>query len=168
VRHNFGPISHDPLAQLPGRFTFHFDAEHRLWQTLGAEETGARTFSTPNADNELCRSGIESDKPLTLTLRPIAGPKKDTATLPAGDYRLRLLMLDPVSRTAGQRLFSVSVNGAVVEERLDVFAASGGNRRVLERAWPVKLERAGVVMITLTPVKDRALLCGAVLEPVVK
>ena len=58
-----------------------FDAEHRLWQTLGGEETGAEAFVPPAAmvvlpDNsrptwpaevlaaqkEVCRSGIESDK----------------------------------------------------------------------------------------------------------
>jgi len=63
-------------------------------------------------------------------------------------------------------VFSVSVNGAVAEERVDVFANSGGSRRVLERAWPVKLDRAGCVTVTLTPVKGKVLVCGAMLEPV--
>jgi hypothetical protein len=165
VRYNFGPTSHDPLAQLPGRFTFHFDAQRRIWQTLGAEETGAKLFRAPKADHEMCRSGIESDKPVTLMLRPILSSKKAPAVVPAGDYRLRLLMLDPVSRAAGQRVFSVSVNGAVVEECVDIFAASGGRQRELERVWPVKLERPGVVAVTVTPVKGQALVCAAVLEP---
>ena len=43
------PTSHDPLAQSPGRFTFYFDTQHRLWQTLGTEETGAETFVLPAA-----------------------------------------------------------------------------------------------------------------------
>jgi hypothetical protein len=166
IRYNFGPTSHDPLAQLPGLFTFHFDADRRLWQTLGAEETGAATFLAPKAADEICRSGIESDKAITLTLRPILSSKKAPATVPAGDYRLRLLMFDPVSRAAGQRVFSVAVNSAVMEERLDVFAASGGNGRVLERAWTVRPDKAGCVTLTLTPVKGKALVCGAVLEPI--
>ncbi|MBI5687039.1 MAG: hypothetical protein HZC54_18365 [Verrucomicrobia bacterium] len=166
VRYNFGPTSHDPLAQLPGRFTFHFDAEHRLWQTLGAQETGATTFFASRVGNEICRSGIESDKPIVLALRPIAGGKKDISTLPVGDYQLRLLMVDPFSKAAGQRVFSVSVNGKVAEDRVDVFAGSGGNRRVFERAWPVKLDKAGCVTVTLTLVKGTALVCGAVLEPI--
>ncbi|MCX6899281.1 MAG: malectin domain-containing carbohydrate-binding protein [Verrucomicrobia bacterium] len=166
VRYNYGPTSHDPLAQAPGRFTFHFDAKRRLWQTLGAQETGAQTFAAPKTADEMCRSGIEIDKPITLALRPIAGAKKDTATVPAGDYRLRLLMLDPVSKAAGQRVFSVSLGGAVVANRVDVFAESGGQRRVLERVWPVKLDRPGCVTVTLTPVKGKVLICGAVLEPV--
>lgn len=166
VRYNFGPTSHDPLAQASGRYTFHFDTEYHLWQTLGTQETGGETFVAPRASDEICRSGIESRKAITFTLRPIAGNRKDAATLPAGEYRLRLLMFDPVSKTAGQRVFSVSVNGAVAEERVDVLGGSGGSRRVLERAWPVKLDRAGCVTVTLTPVKGKALVCGAVLEPV--
>ncbi|MCX6909911.1 MAG: alpha-glucuronidase family glycosyl hydrolase [Verrucomicrobia bacterium] len=166
VRYNFGPTSHDPLAQAPGRFTFHFDEQRRLWQTLGAEETGAKTFSAPRAGHEICRSGIESDKPIALALRPILSAKKTPATAPTGHYRLRLLMLDPVSTAPGQRVFSVSVDGAVVEERVDVFAGSGGSHRVLERAWPVRLDQAGCVTVTLTPVKGKAMVCGAVLEPV--
>jgi hypothetical protein len=165
IRYNFGPTSHDPLAQAPGRFTFHFSAEHRFWQTLGAEETGASIFSVPKTGQEICRSGIESDKSIALVLRPILSSKKASATVPAGDYRLRLLMLDPVSRAVGQRVFSVSVNGVVVEDRLDVFAGSGGNCRVLERAWTVRPDKAGCVTVTLSPVKGRALVCGAVLEP---
>ena len=302
VRYNFGPTSHDPLAQAPGRFTFHFDAEHHLWQTLGEEETGAQTFAAPYAANEICRAGIESGQPILLPVTPILAGKKDAATVPAGDYRLRLLMLDPVSTAAGQRVFSIamSVTGDPVMERLgfnpvkarflrlachgnsqndwnsieeialdslakdaagpvatasheakgfpasaaadgsrstrwatrgrdewiqfrldpemktdhigiawfggegrkaqfevqvsddgrqwkqvenprsagfpaatrmmaervDVFAGTGGARRVLERAFDVKLATPGRVTVTLTPVTGKALVCGASLEPV--
>ncbi len=41
VRYNFGPTVHDPYAPRPGRFTFHFDPDKILWQTLGETETGA-------------------------------------------------------------------------------------------------------------------------------
>ena len=103
VRYKFAPTSHEPLAQTPGLFTYHFDAGHHLWQTLGTKETGARTFVLPPETKvtlgegqpemyaEICRAGIESDKPIQLTLRPIMGK----GALSKGDYRLRLLMLDP-------------------------------------------------------------------------
>ena len=172
VRYNFGPTSHDPLAQAPGRFTFRFDAEHRLWQTLGAQETGAEAFALPaeaNVANEICRSGIESDKPIALSLAPILAGKKDSATIPAGDYRVRLLMLDPVSTSAGQRVFSVatSVAGgqATAAARVDIFAETAGRGRALERVFDVKLPAAGRVTVTLTPVTGKALICGAALEP---
>ena len=191
VRYNFGPTSHDPLAQLPGGFTFHFDQQRRLWQTLGTKETGAETFLAPEAPQEICRSGIESDKPITLELGPIFERTKKPATVPAGDYRLRLLMLDPTSTAAGQRVFSIAAFEILVSddgrqgkpvnhlqpgkraaapttlaERVDVFAESGGRQRVLERVFDVKLSPPGRVTVTLTPVTGKALLCGAVLEPV--
>jgi hypothetical protein len=105
VRYNFAPTSHDKLAQAAGRFTYYFDADHRVWQTLGAEETGAELFSAASASDEIARHGLESDKPITLTLRPIV----HKAPLPAGKYRLRLLAADPSSTAAGQRVFAVQM-----------------------------------------------------------
>lgn len=113
VRFNFGPTSHDPLAQSPGRFTYFFDADHRVWQTLGEEETGAATFAAPSAQEELGRQGLLSDKPLTLTVRPIV----HKAPLLPGDYRLRLLFLDPDSTAAGQRVFTVSASASPGDEQ---------------------------------------------------
>ncbi len=107
VRYNFGPTSHDPLAQAAGRFTFRFGEQRRLWQTLGAEETGAETFGTAGA-GELVRCGLESAQPVTVELRPIAGHQGDRAVVPAGDYRLRLLFCDGTSTEAGQRVFNIS------------------------------------------------------------
>ena len=112
VRYNFGPTSHDPLAQAAGAFTYFFDTWHQIWQTLGAEETGAETFDAPSATEEIGRHGLQSDKPITLTVRPII----HKAALPAGEYRLRLLLLDPESTAAGQRVFNVAVGGAAGED----------------------------------------------------
>ena len=168
VRYNFGPTSHDPLAQSPGRFTFHFDAEHHLWQTLGAQETGAETFTLPaeaSVANGICRSGIESDKPIGLELVPILAAKKDPATVPAGDYRLRLLMLHPSSTVAGQSAFRVSVAGTALDDILGIDIFSGANR-VLERVYPITVGTTGKVIVTLTPVTGKANVCGAVLEPI--
>jgi hypothetical protein len=299
IRYNFGPTSHDPLAQAAGRFTFRFGEGRRLWQTLGAAETGAETFGEPGAV-ELTSCGIESAQPLTLALRPIAGGQKDGALVPAGNYRMKLLLRDPVSTAAGQRVFKVStqVSGQAaggdyafepekarylriachgnsqndwnsitevtlaalakdtnapavtashelkdypataaadgradtrwatrgreewlqlrldpnvpverlgvawfggqerqprfevlvsddgqqwravknfrvatapsqaLELRVDIFAESGERGRILQRIWPVHLDRPGVVTLTLTPVAGKALLCGVELEPV--
>ncbi|MCX7010516.1 MAG: discoidin domain-containing protein [Kiritimatiellaeota bacterium] len=301
IRYAFGPTSHDPLAQAPGRFTFYIGAGRRLWQTLGKEETGADVFG-PSTISELGHSGIESTNQIVVPLRPIVGARKDGAVVPAGDYRVRLIMLDPVSTAAAQRVFRIAVtangngtdsayafepeharylrlvchgnaqndwnsieevtldalakdtNAPLViasrelkdfpataaadgqlgtrwatrgrdewiqfrldpnvpvarlgiawfggaerqpkfevlvsddgqhwrtvknfhtaetlasgpETRMDIFAQAGGQNRILEWIWPVKLPRPGCVTVTLTPVVGKALLCGAVLEPVAK
>ncbi|HRR32925.1 MAG TPA: discoidin domain-containing protein [Kiritimatiellia bacterium] len=112
VRYAFGPTSHDPLAQAPGRFTYFFDDAHRVWQRLGTKETGAETFEAPTAREEIGRQGLLIAKPLTLAVRPIVHP----VSLPPGDYRLRLLLLDPDATAAGQHVFEVRVGTAGGEE----------------------------------------------------
>jgi hypothetical protein len=107
VRINFGPTSHEKLAQSPGRFTYHFDAETKVWQTLGTEETKVKTFSAPKADHELGRSGLIGDKPFTVEAGPLAHPEHP-GELPAGNYRLKLLFLDTDSTAEGQRVFKVT------------------------------------------------------------
>lgn len=165
VRYNFAPTSHDPLAQAPGRFTFFFDGDRRVWQTLGAEETGAETFDAPSARDEIARLGLLIGKPFTLNVQSITHP----AALPPGDYRLRLLMSDPDSTAAGQRTFTVSVrasgtDGGGGEMTVDVFKEAGGANRLLERTFPVTLTRPGGVTVTLAPVKGKAVISGLVLE----
>ena len=126
VRYNFAPTSHDPLAQSMGTFTFHFGPDREVWECLGTKETGASVFVVPEsvgvlrAGNapvsyeEICRSGIASDKPVTLTIRPIMAKGgrggANAAKLPAGEYTLELLMLDPESTGPGQRVFDVKIS----------------------------------------------------------
>jgi hypothetical protein len=169
VRYNFGPTSHDWLAQNAGSFTYHFDANHKVWQTLGGEETRAQAFvlpaeakivrgaELPAVYEEICRKGIESDKPVKIIVRPITA----TGKLLKGDYRLRLIMIDSTSTAKGQRVFSVSAgNGADV----DIFKQTGGANRILELVYPVKIDDRGELVLTLTPVKGKALISGLVLE----
>ncbi len=181
VRINFAPTSHDPLAQSPGIYTFHFDSNHDLWETWGAQETGASVFSlpssiTPALDNsapavwrEIARAGIEIDKPLTLALRPLMArdsrAQRKTVPLLPGQYRLRLLVLDPDSTAPGQRVFEVKLAGAPAD-RVDVFQRAGGTGRMVALDYSVALKSAGTVDVTLTPVTGKAILCGALLSEV--
>ena len=181
VRINFAPTSHDLLAQARGTFTFHFGPDHDLWECWGQEETGAPVFSLPPARtparepsaplvwSEIGRTGIATDQPLTLAFRPIMAKdshgKAKSLPLPPGDYRLRLLFLDPESTAPGQRVFDVTV-AETPAQRVDVFQRAGAANRVVELVYPATLKAFGAVFLTLTPVKGQALLCGAVLEPV--
>jgi len=125
------------------------------------------------AEAEVCRSGIESDSRLKVVVGPILkrGPRDFDVpgNLPAGRYRLILLMLEPQFATPGHRVFDLSVTAGttqhVVRSRIDVAAQAGGRNRALKLSYPIDPETAGDVLVTLTPVLSRALLCGAVLEP---
>lgn len=158
VRYHFAPTSHDPLAQAPGHFTYFFDAEHKVWQTLGTKETGAETFDAPSVKEELGQHGLQSDKPIVLTMRPIA----HEAVLPAGNYRMRLLLLDPESTAPGQRVIRIAVGEA--SDTVDIFKETGGSNRLLERVFPVTLSKPGAITVTLTPVKGKAVISGMVLD----
>jgi hypothetical protein len=170
VRYNFGSTSHDPMAQCKGTFTYHVDANHRMWQTLGAEETGAETFVLPDGVKitggeggsavyrEICRSGLESDKPVKITVRPIMA----TGKLLKGDYLLRLVLFDPTSTAAGQRVFRVLPGN---NEEVDIFKAAGGANRIHVLSCPVTIGESGELAVTLTPVKGKAVISGLVLEP---
>jgi hypothetical protein len=188
VRFNFAPTSHDHLAQLPGKFTWHADGSGRLWQTLGAEETGASPFVLPPEAKvtasagvaedhaDICRAGIESAQPIEFVLGPVMGH----SALPAGEYRLHLLLLDPAASAPGQGVLTVSFRetaakpaglaaGAAdpwpVKDRVDIFQETGGVNRVLERTYPVTLSAPGRVAVKLTPLQGKARISAAILEP---
>lgn len=104
VRINFGPTSHDKLAGQPGILTYLFDADHHIWQTLGTKETEVETFTVPLADREIGRNGLISNKSFKVEACPLA----QRGVLPEGNYRLKLMFLDPNSTVKGQRVFKVT------------------------------------------------------------
>jgi hypothetical protein len=152
VRYSFAPTSHDLLAQSRGVFTFHFDRGRRVWQCLGAEETGAEEFRVSSgvvvtesdvideAYAEICQNGIESEKAITLPVRPIMARgsrgKLGPAPLSPGKHELTLLMLDPTASSAGDRVFDVRV--AVIGRTL-----SGAYRIPSTRAKFLRLQCRG-------------------------
>ncbi len=177
VRINFAPTQHDKLAQSRGTFTFHCDLDHKVWECWGAEETGAKVFTTTASGiDEIGRAGIESDHPLTFTLRPIMAHdsrgKSGSVGLLAGDYRLRMWFCDPSSTAPGQRVFDVAAESGGgpenprVTERVDIFRRVGAPDHLLERSFRITVGNSGVVKVTLTPVHGQALICGAMLEPI--
>ena len=181
VRINFALTSHDLLAQQRGTYSFRFGPEHDLWETWGEEETGAKvvslpplSFPTTNATlpvawNDICRTGIEINKLTTLLLRPImAGDNRGLEKLlSAGDYRLHLLVVDPDSTASGQGLFEFKVAN-LPADRVDVFSRAGGINRIVELVYPVTLRSPSTVEVTLTPMQGKAVICGAVVEPIKK
>ena len=191
VRIRFAPTSHDLLAQARGTFTFHFDPERALWECRGAEETGVEIFTVPLATRietsglgagfgDIGRTGLTSAHPLTLVLRPILAknvrPSAKEPALSAGDYRLRLWLLEPEATGPGQRVFEVAVCPDTVAvpakfrtlETVDLHRLAGGRHRLVERSYPVRLEQkaGGCIELRLTPLVGRSLLCGVALEPV--
>jgi len=172
IRCNFAPTWRES-----GQTRF-IDEERIMWDTIGVN--GAAFFDAPQADKEIGSHGVQSAKPITLTVQPMTGGDlcpnvyqqnlmKEPDLCP-GNYRLRLLFLDPDSTAPGQRVFNVAVktqpDGKSAEpiESVDVFKEAGGKNRLCERVIPVVLEHPGNVTITLTPVAGKAVISGLVLE----
>jgi hypothetical protein len=164
-----------------------------FWRCLGERETGAATFVVPAevklrgrpslrpALVEVCRSGIRTDKPLRLALRPIMadlGTPKNCPAAPKvllpGAYRVRLLMLDPVSTAPGQRVFEAALVAPDVAKprfgetraRIDVFERTGAANRPYQHESTADVGRSGKLELVLTPIRGQALLCGVIVEPV--
>lgn len=170
VRVNFQPTQHDQLAQGAGRRTFYVDRQRRLWIGLGEKETGvpayelpARAYDLPaTVDGEICRTGLESEVAIRLHLRTMTG-----RALTPGTYRVHLLLLDPSSDAAGQRVFDLGLRGSqrsgALQDRVDVFERGAGRAKVVRLPYLVQVDQ-GSVEVRLTPVRGRVLLCGAILE----
>jgi beta-galactosidase len=80
-----------------------------------------------------------------------------------GSYRVRLWFVEPDANPS-QRRFSVLANGAAVLADLDVAAAAGGPRKVLERSFRTRAER-GALQIDFIPVAGEALVAALDVEP---
>ncbi|OGO54079.1 MAG: hypothetical protein A2V85_12235 [Chloroflexi bacterium RBG_16_72_14] len=78
--------------------------------------------------------GTEAD-PLYQDLRTgMTGYRFD---VPDGHYVVMLRFAELTARRAGERVFSISVEGTTVEANLDVFAAAGGRLTALDRWFEV-------------------------------
>jgi hypothetical protein len=178
IRYCFGPTSHDPLAQAAGRFTFHLDQEHHVWQRLGEQETGAAAIAWPvgsamTYDDQVpgiwrgqVTGGIQFDKPLTLPLSPIMSSTRSPLT--PGHYRLQLALLSRHDGPGGPQPVEVSVVIAgreILRQRIDVSPAAGGRADHLAvTTFPVEIPVVSEASFMLTPRSGKAILCGVVLE----
>ena len=168
VRFNYGPTSHEPLAQSKGIFTFHLSPDKEMWQTFGEEETGAQVFSSDSLD-EICQHGITSSQPISIEFSPIL-PKGSRfrlskKKLPAGNYRLKLYLTEPTAEKSGERIVGIEIPGQAPVQ-VDIFKAAGGKNKPLVLEYPVKLDEPGNPLVKLVPVKGEVLVCGAELIPV--
>lgn len=132
----FAPTTHEPLAQGAGHYTFDFDRAHKAIEVLGSAELGVDVHSF--APGGKCANGIEVNAPVQLALGGLAGTK-----LPAGDYRMTLLM--PEGDT--------------------VKVESGDSSQRMTSASETQLHSTdGKVQFTLLPAGGTAHVCGLALS----
>ncbi len=101
----------------------------------------------------------------TLCYSAGAVPFSRTFAVPAGNYNVILKFLEPNKTAAGQRTFSVSINGAPVLIGLDVFAGAGAALRPYDRTFPVSAP-GGFIQITAAGVLGNAVLSAVQIDSV--
>jgi hypothetical protein len=138
LRIRFAPTAPELLAQAQGKNTFSFDSGHRLWQVLGAAETGAEVL--PVRDRPGCSGGLKVDHPISISIRLLGGQP-----LPVGEHQLKLEM------STGSAVEIIS--GAVYRVTADKDVVT----------IPVT---SGRLDFTLRPVNGEASVCGMVLNPI--
>ena len=164
VRVKFGETKHEPLAQLPGKYTYYIDGEGRMWRTFGTSETGAeRVFAAPLVPEEIGQGGVASRKSFNVGVGPIGKTRKHVGLLLPGKYVLRVLVCNPGAARENERVFKVSAGGAGV--LVDAFKAAGGPNRLGEVEIPVQMKKAGKLNVAFEPVKGEIAVSGLVLAP---
>jgi DNA-binding beta-propeller fold protein YncE len=83
-------------------------------------------------------------------------------TVPAGSYQVTLKFADFISLAAGQNIFNVLDNGGAgavtAIQNLDVYAASGGAARALDRTFRVTVNSSSLLTVQLNKITGSAFL----------
>jgi outer membrane protein assembly factor BamB len=109
-------------------------------------------------------SGAEGIAELTVPLGSASvAPSLGDAAVPAGTYTISLHFAEPGAAAAGERVFSVAIEGKVVLKDFDIAAAAGGPLRPVVRTLK-GLKVDDLLEITLTAAPGckipRPVLCG--------
>ena len=157
TRINFQPTNHDPHARKPGKRTFFSDDSQKLWAGLGQKETGYRVeMDRPDGETALevvCGIYLESEKPITLEL----GNVRNEPELGSGLYRVTLYLPGHLSG----REMTVQMEG---QDMGNITVGSSGPVQA-EQFDPILIDD-GVLNLTLTPTKGKAVIGGIFMEPV--
>ena len=123
------------------------------------DASGGSTYSTSAA---IDTSGVHF--PCSATVYQTERYGSFTYTLPSltpgASYTLRLHFAEVYWSAAGQRVFSVSVNGSPALTNFDIFAAAGGKNKAVVETVPVVADANGTVTVKFTTVKDNAKVSG--------
>jgi len=95
-----------------------------------------------------------------------AGTLEWAGAVPNGAYNVTLKFAEIWFAAAGQRIFSISINGQQVETNLDIFAAAGGQFKALDRTYPVVVS-TGRIDIKAVSTVDNPKFSAIDIEPAV-
>jgi len=136
---------------------YHSGSSGLTWaadQTFTAGSYGTLTWAAGTATSSAGPVTNTNDPTLYLTER--YGSQVGYAfTVPNGPALVTFCWAETYHTGPGQRVFSVNINGSVVEPALDIFAAAGGKNVALVQTFPVAVTN-GLVTVLLTASVDNA------------
>ena len=87
--------------------------------------------------------------------------------VPGAIYDVRLQFDDATSTAAGQRVFSVAINGMTALSNFDIFAAAGGQDKDIDHSFTVTADSSGKITIAFTSVTGLAKVDAVQVLPIV-
>jgi hypothetical protein len=138
------------------------DSKGNLWladSSLIGFIGGGGTFST---SSPIAKT---SDPALYRTEHFGNGTLEFTTTIPNGDYSVTLKFAEIYFTGAGQRVFKIIINGVLVENNFDPFAAAGGINIAVDKTYPVTVT-AGTIDIRLLSVIQNPKVSAIEIDPV--
>ena len=111
----------------------------------------AENFSTVNFTN--------TPSPVLYRTQRVGALVQYRFAVPDGTYIVQLKFGEAYYKTAGRRIFDVSLNGRMMMTGLDVFVQAGGRYLPLDRSWVVVVTN-GQIAIDLAATTDNAILSG--------
>lgn len=82
-----------------------------------------------------------------------------------GKYKVKLYMMENYQSEANKRLMNIYVEGAQVEESMNIFSESGGKQKPLVREYVTNVDD-NQLNIKFEAVIDNACVCGIEIEPI--
>ncbi len=98
-------------------------------------------------------SGVSDPAPVEVytTLMIAGSANRLTFALPVtdGTYNIRLHFMEPSANGINQRKFDILLNGTMVRDDFDIFAATGGNYRATTLSFPVTASSSSGILLDL-------------------
>jgi hypothetical protein len=141
------------LMRFPIREMRLIPGAHEPWEEVDVRAPTAATQKSPAIDDDFL-IGDWSGAERNYRLRGLVAGQ---------DYRVALTFADVESTRAESRLMAVRINGAVVQEKLDIFAEAGWGKR-LDKTFVATARRGsdggGVMEIEVTGTRRKTILSG--------
>lgn len=139
------------------------DSKGNIWSPDASFNSGAAWVNCGTSTTPVCPPGL--DRPPYLNLR-YQTSFSYTLQFPPGLYQVTLAFIEPNKTGPGQRVFSVSLNGATALSQFDIYQATGAALIPTVRSFPV-VATSGAIQIQFTATVGNAVVSGIQVDDLV-